>query len=319
MLRARRARAAGGGSPDSGRCCQTRPRNGRVVSTPAAGRQRAVRCPQLCRSTGSLVSSGKIRRCGEPAGPWRPWTGVERVRGRRRAEGPTDARGLPVPAPTPLRAPVRGRGPVTGGGEGGYEGSGLRAGRRREIAGAAARNGRVVSTKRRGQHGQAPGGAEAGGRVRARVSTKAPRIADLVAAARPGEPVTVYATYASLERIVQAQGECGLPAWDLVVVDEAHRTAGSQGKAWAAVHDDAQVPAARRLYFTATPRIPDDRTAKDGLADLTDTLVGKRLLLSPRYGCGVRGGVPRPGRSGRRWRAAWRSVRGGRRSRRGGS
>ncbi|MFJ9777181.1 sigma factor-like helix-turn-helix DNA-binding protein [Kitasatospora sp. NPDC101157] len=46
--------------------------------------------------------------------------------------------------------------------------------------------------------------AEAGGRIRAQVSTQAARIADLVASARPGEPVTVYATYASLERIVQA-------------------------------------------------------------------------------------------------------------------
>ncbi|WP_051711672.1 DEAD/DEAH box helicase [Streptomyces sp. NRRL S-350] len=112
--------------------------------------------------------------------------------------------------------------------------------------------------------------AEAGGRIRAEVSTQAARLADLVAAARTGEAVTVYATYASLERIVQAHQQFGLPAWDLVVVDEAHRTAGSEGKAWAAVHDDGQVPAARRLYFTATPRIADDRRAKDGLADLAD-------------------------------------------------
>ncbi|MEU4303680.1 DEAD/DEAH box helicase [Kitasatospora aureofaciens] len=114
--------------------------------------------------------------------------------------------------------------------------------------------------------------AEAGGRIRAQVSTQAARIADLVAAAKPGEPVTVYATYASLERIVQAHQQFGLPTWDLLVVDEAHRTAGSEGKAWAAVHADDQVPALRRLYFTATPRIADDRKAKDGLADLaTDT------------------------------------------------
>ncbi|MFG2910259.1 Helicase associated domain protein [Kitasatospora sp. NPDC048286] len=112
--------------------------------------------------------------------------------------------------------------------------------------------------------------AEAGGRVHAQVSTQAPRIADLVAKEKAGEPVTVYATYASLERIVQAHRLCGLPAWDLVVIDEAHRTAGAEGKAWAAVHDDAQVPAARRLYFTATPRIADDRRAKDGLTDLAD-------------------------------------------------
>ncbi|MFD9223698.1 hypothetical protein ACFWDI_27720 [Streptomyces sp. NPDC060064] len=40
-------------------------------------------------------------------------------------------------------------------------------------------------------------------------------------------------------------------------VDEAHRTAGRLGKAWAAIHHDAQIPAARRLYLTATPRIWD--------------------------------------------------------------
>ncbi|MFE4515208.1 Helicase associated domain protein [Kitasatospora sp. NPDC056783] len=113
--------------------------------------------------------------------------------------------------------------------------------------------------------------AEAGGRVRAEVSTQAPRIADLVAAAKPGEPATVYATYASLERIVAAHRDFGLPMWDLVVIDEAHRTAGSEGKAWAAVHTDDKVPAKRRLYFTATPKIADDRKAKDGLADLTAT------------------------------------------------
>ncbi|MFE7524635.1 Helicase associated domain protein [Kitasatospora sp. NPDC057542] len=112
--------------------------------------------------------------------------------------------------------------------------------------------------------------AEAGGRVHAQVTTKAPRIADLVAKEKADEPVTVYATYASLERIVQAHQLCGLPAWDLVVIDEAHRTAGSEGKAWAAIHADDQVPTKRRLYFTATPRIADDRRAKDGLADLAD-------------------------------------------------
>ncbi|WP_051817705.1 DEAD/DEAH box helicase [Kitasatospora sp. NRRL B-11411] len=119
--------------------------------------------------------------------------------------------------------------------------------------------------------------AEAGGRIDAAVTTQAARIADLVASAKAGEPVTVYATYASLERIVQAHQQCGLPAWDLVVIDEAHRTAGAEGKAWAAVHDDAQVPAKRRLYFTATPRIADDRRAKDGLADLADAEGAEKL------------------------------------------
>ncbi|WP_327270813.1 helicase associated domain-containing protein, partial [Streptomyces sp. NBC_01218] len=53
------------------------------------------------------------------------------------------------------------------------------------------------------------------------------------------------------------EGAYGLPmdVWDLVCVDEAHRTSGSLGKAWAVVHDQEQLPAMRRLYLTATPRI----------------------------------------------------------------
>lgn len=40
-----------------------------------------------------------------------------------------------------------------------------------------------------------------------------------------------------------------------MVVDEAHRTAGVLGKPWAVVHDDRRLPAVRRLYMTATPRL----------------------------------------------------------------
>ncbi|GAA3265125.1 MULTISPECIES: DEAD/DEAH box helicase [Streptomyces] len=77
-------------------------------------------------------------------------------------------------------------------------------------------------------------------------------------------PVTAYATYASLPAVVAAHRDHRLPAWDLVVIDEAHRTAGRLGKAWAAVHHDDQVTTARRLYLTATPRIWDPEDAQDG-------------------------------------------------------
>ncbi|WUT01456.1 Helicase associated domain protein (plasmid) [Streptomyces sp. NBC_00708] len=75
-------------------------------------------------------------------------------------------------------------------------------------------------------------------------------------------PVTVYATYASLPVLAEAhEGAYGLPmdVFDLVVIDEAHRTSGSAGKAWAAVHDQDIIPAMRRLYMTATPRIWKER------------------------------------------------------------
>ncbi|MFE1878046.1 Helicase associated domain protein [Streptomyces sp. NPDC059496] len=71
-------------------------------------------------------------------------------------------------------------------------------------------------------------------------------------------PVTVYATYASLPVLAEAhEGAYGLPmdVFDLVVVDEAHRTSGSAGKAWADVHRQEVIPAMRRLYITATPRV----------------------------------------------------------------
>ncbi|MER5748043.1 Helicase associated domain protein [Streptomyces sp. NPDC002225] len=79
---------------------------------------------------------------------------------------------------------------------------------------------------------------------------------ELVDWVRPFDKVTVFATYASLglgtlERAHQA----GLPGWDLIVVDEAHRTSGRIGKPWAVVHDNTRIPALRRLYMTATPRL----------------------------------------------------------------
>ncbi|MET8646457.1 Helicase associated domain protein [Streptomyces sp. NPDC004675] len=70
---------------------------------------------------------------------------------------------------------------------------------------------------------------------------------------RPG-PLTVFATYASLSRISQGH-QLGLPAWDLIVADEAHRTCTDAHRGWGIIHDDGLIPAVHRLYMTATPRI----------------------------------------------------------------
>ncbi|MEU9006027.1 DEAD/DEAH box helicase family protein [Streptomyces sp. NPDC048551] len=67
---------------------------------------------------------------------------------------------------------------------------------------------------------------------------------------------------ASLPVLAEAhEGAYGLPmdVFDLVVVDEAHRTSGSAGKAWADIHHQEVIPAMRRLYMTATPRIWRER------------------------------------------------------------
>ncbi|CAL9673754.1 Helicase associated domain protein [Streptomyces sp. enrichment culture] len=70
------------------------------------------------------------------------------------------------------------------------------------------------------------------------------------------DKVTVYATYASLGLGTLERAHAGgLAAWDLIVVDEAHRVSGRIGKPWAVVHDNHKIPSLRRLYMTATPRL----------------------------------------------------------------
>lgn len=84
----------------------------------------------------------------------------------------------------------------------------------------------------------------------------------------------VFSTYQSIEVIHRAQ-ELGLPEFDLVICDEAHRTTGisqpgSDDSVFVRVHDDEFLRAKKRLYMTATPRIyvegSKQKAAKDGVA-----------------------------------------------------
>ncbi|MEV7190022.1 Helicase associated domain protein [Kitasatospora sp. NPDC093102] len=89
-------------------------------------------------------------------------------------------------------------------------------------------------------------------------------------AAKHRRPTTLFATYTSVGAVADAyeywaerQGEL-LPPLGLMVCDEAHRSSGSVEKTWTVVHDQAAIPADRRLYMTATPRIwaPPKRPVK---------------------------------------------------------
>lgn len=65
----------------------------------------------------------------------------------------------------------------------------------------------------------------------------------------------IFSTYQSLEVIHEAQAS-GLPEFDLVICDEAHRTAGTtQESYFRRIHDDSFIHSQRRLYMTATPKI----------------------------------------------------------------
>lgn len=69
----------------------------------------------------------------------------------------------------------------------------------------------------------------------------------------------VFSTYQSIEVIAEAHKK-GLPAFDLVFCDEAHRTAGvtaagEKDSAFTLIHDAKKIKAKKRLYMTATPKI----------------------------------------------------------------
>ncbi|MBN6547640.1 DEAD/DEAH box helicase, partial [Actinacidiphila bryophytorum] len=88
---------------------------------------------------------------------------------------------------------------------------------------------------------------------------------ELVAWTQGLETVTVFATYASVGLgTLQRAHEAGLASWSLVVVDEAHRVSGRGSKPWAAIHDNTKIPADRRLYMTATPRVWEAPETEEG-------------------------------------------------------
>ncbi|GGY21292.1 DNA damage-inducible protein [Rhodanobacter panaciterrae] len=101
----------------------------------------------------------------------------------------------------------------------------------------------------------------------------------------------VYATYHSIDVISRAQKEHGLPAFDLIVCDEAHRTTGATFEGddeshFVKVHDAAFIKADKRLYMTATPRIYGENAKasaqKDNVALCSmddEALFGKQLYV----------------------------------------
>ncbi len=96
-------------------------------------------------------------------------------------------------------------------------------------------------------------------------TTDAARLADNLAniGRRGKQMVVVFSTYQSIDVVAQAQRESGQP-FDLILCDEAHRTTGvtlsgdTTESAFVKVHDNTYLPAGKRLYMTATPRIYGD-------------------------------------------------------------
>ena len=79
----------------------------------------------------------------------------------------------------------------------------------------------------------------------------------------------VFSTYQSIDAVAQAQ-KAGLPEFDLIICDEAHRTtgvtlSGKDESHFVKVQDADFFKGKKRLYMTATPRVYGDEALKPGL------------------------------------------------------
>ncbi|KZX97451.1 MULTISPECIES: DEAD/DEAH box helicase [unclassified Sulfitobacter] len=117
----------------------------------------------------------------------------------------------------------------------------------------------------------------------------------------PERMTVVFSTYQSIG-VLDAAQKTGLPAFDLIVCDEAHRTtgatlAGEEESNFVRIHDDACVEGRKRLYMTATPRIFGDavKTRADEeaaiLASMDDETLYGKTLLHKGFGWAVQKGL----------------------------
>ena len=75
----------------------------------------------------------------------------------------------------------------------------------------------------------------------------------------PDRLTVVFSTYQSMDVIRRAQ-DAGMPAFDIAVCDEAHRTTGyalddEERSSFLQIHDAEKIRSRKRLYMTATPRL----------------------------------------------------------------
>lgn len=76
---------------------------------------------------------------------------------------------------------------------------------------------------------------------------------------QPTDMVVIFSTYQSIDVIGDAQKK-GLPEFDFIISDEAHRTTGAhestkEASIFAKVHSNHNVQGLKRMYQTATPKI----------------------------------------------------------------
>lgn len=90
-------------------------------------------------------------------------------------------------------------------------------------------------------------------------TTQPAKLAERAGSVDAERMTVVFSTYQSIPVLTAAHAH-GLPPFDLIICDEAHRTTGAtidrdEASNFVKIHDDQYVQGRKRLYMTATPRI----------------------------------------------------------------
>ncbi len=117
----------------------------------------------------------------------------------------------------------------------------------------------------------------------------------------PERMTVIFSTYQSIVTLSRAQ-EAGLPEFDLIICDEAHRTTGAtldgdEESNFVKIHSNANVKARKRLYMTATPRIFGDNVRSKAdevgaeLASMDNPALFGETLFYRGFGWAVQNGL----------------------------
>lgn len=111
----------------------------------------------------------------------------------------------------------------------------------------------------------------------------------------------VFSTYQSIP-VLTAAHQHGLPPFDLIICDEAHRTTGAtidgeEASNFVKIHDNQYVQGAKRLYMTATPRIYGENArakaadAAVALCDMDDEAIYGPTFFTRGFSWAVENGL----------------------------
>ncbi len=133
-------------------------------------------------------------------------------------------------------------------------------------------------------------------------TTNGSTIAARATSAAPEAMTVVFSTYQSIQAVSAAQLKYGLPDFDLIVCDEAHRTTGvklanEEESNFIRVHDAAYIRGKKRIYMTATPRIFGDAVKKTAdeadavLCSMDDANLFGETLFTRNFSWAVQNGL----------------------------